>query len=138
MFVMHNELKTADFVNSIVHTGKYLGEHKDFDKVYSIFLVVKSLAKYPDIVPYLQAFNFEVSKLNWKKGHYDALFHAVPKRKRKGYTATKKKSEFTKDEIQAVKTYFGYSNVKAMSALKTLTPYQLYKIIESTNTGGKY
>ena len=134
---MLNKLKIADFVNSIVHTGEYLGDHEDFDKVYSIFLVVKNLAKYPDICPYLQAFNFGVSKMKWKKGHYDALFHAVPKRKRKGYSATKSKSSFSKEQLEAVKKYYGYSNNHAISALELLTPYQLYKIIESTNTGGR-
>lgn len=134
---MLNELKISDFVNSIVHTGEYLGDHEDFDKVYSIFLVVKNLAKYPDICPYLQAFNFAVSKSNWKKGHYDALFHAVPKRKRKGHNASKKKSSFTNEQLEAVKKYYGYSNGHAISALEILTPYQLYQIMNSMNIGGK-
>ena len=68
-----------------------------------------------------------------KKLQYHFLINIVRKRKRFSKWAKAQKDS----DIDAVKTYYGYSNEKARQALTLLSPEQIQIIIEKVSKGGK-
>ena len=68
-----------------------------------------------------------------KKLHYDFLINIVRPRKRFSPWGKKQKVK----DLDLVKKYYGYSNDKAIQALRILTPNQLDYIKQKLNKGGK-
>ena len=67
-----------------------------------------------------------------KKLQYDYLRNVVRKRKR--FSKWDKKVQ--NDDIDVIKTYFGYSTKKAIEVLSVLSKNDIKKIRESIQTGG--
>jgi hypothetical protein len=68
-----------------------------------------------------------------KKLQYQFLLNIVRPRKR--FSPWLKKEKL--NDLEAVKSYYGYSNEKARAALRILTDEQLEQIKLKLNTGGK-
>ena len=135
---MHNDYKHSDWVKSITKTKSYLLEDAEADdadqalKTYHPYLINRDVAK---TVLNLFLVN-EINIKPWvdKKMQYDYLFYAVPKT-----TANTAKKSWNKSvykvvkvnptHLNAVKEFYGYSDAKAKSALLTLTPEQIHKIV---------
>ena len=67
------------------------------------------------------------------KLQYDFLLNSLRKRKRFSPWLKKEKIQ----DLDAVKSYYGYSNEKAQQALRILSPEQLAFIRSKLDTGGK-
>lgn len=139
VFVMLKALTHADWIDSIVYTKKYLldVEPDDYDellKSYNNWIIMQSIKqKCISDLFILQKFNFV--KITDKKMHYDYLFHAIQQQNfnTPTYKSHYKKPEHKKCHVDAIKKYYGYSNDKALQAIKVLTTKQIHEISYSSN-----
>lgn len=125
-------MELKDWLNSINFNKKDLiKEDPDNLKQYPPFIVNKCLSGHIDTV----LFANEMNKNHFldKDLQYYFLLNSVRKRKRFSPWLRKDKIE----DLECVKTYYGYSNEKAQQALKILTPEQLNYIKKKLDLGGK-
>jgi len=118
-----------DYVNLVMHTKKQDGELDYVD--YAPFIVNRSLSYHLDCIPYAQDMNL------WpgldKDMQFQYLINSIRPMKRK--FAPWQKASKDKD-IECVKRYFGYSDQKAIEALRILTDEQIAEIRKKTDKGG--
>ena len=118
-----------DFVNLVLHTKKP-DDELDF-KDYAPFIVNRSLSYHIDCVLYANEMNL------WpntdKDMQYEYLLNSIRPMKRKFAPWQKPKKD---EDIDCVKTYFGYSNEKAIQALHILNDEQIAEIRKRTDKGG--
>ena len=121
-----------DFVKDILSNKKNLLKEDPLSvKDYAPFLVNRSLSFHLDSVLYANEMNMN-SQLD-KDMQYQYLLHSIRSMKRK-FQPWQKAS--TDNDIECVKTFFGYSNQKAKEALRILTKEQLEVIRNKTDLGG--
>ena len=117
-----------DVIASVSHTKKRLIDY-DNEKEYNAFLTNRGLSFYPDTIMYAQ----EMNQLAHLPGvmQYDYYFNALRPRKRWS------KWHKNNDEkiIKVVMEYFDYSRVKALQALRILSPKDLETIAETMMRG---
>ena len=128
---MSYELK--DYLNSINFTKDYLMDDSDpqWEKKYPAFIINKCMSGFIDTIMFANELNMNhqlPSKLQ-----YDFLINTVRKRKRFSPWLKKDKVQ----NLDAVKSYYGYSNEKAQQALKILTKDQINYIKSKLEVGGK-
>ena len=124
------ELK--DWLNSInFNKENLIKEDPDIVKQYPPFIVNKCLAGHIDTILFANEMN-KYHHLD-KDMQYSFLLNSLRKRKRFSPWLRKDKIE----DLECVKTYYGYSNEKAQQALKILTPEQLNYIKKKLDLGGK-
>jgi hypothetical protein len=128
---MSYELK--DYLNSINFTKDCLMDESDpqWEKKYPAFVVNKCMSGHIDTIMFANEMNMNhglPSKLQ-----YDFLLNSVRKRKRFSPWLKKEKIQ----DLDAVKSYYGYSNEKAQQALKILTKEQITFIKQKLDVGGK-
>ena len=118
-----------DFVNLVLHTKKP-DDELDF-KDYAPFIVNRSLSYHIDCVLYANEMNLWPS--TDKDMQYQYLLNSIRPMKRKfvGWN----KAEVLKD-LECVKEYFGYSNMKAKEALRILSEEDIAEIRKRTEKGG--
>jgi hypothetical protein len=118
-----------DYVNLVLHNKKQDGELDFVD--YAPFIVNRSLSYHLDCILFAQDMN------RWpsldKDMQYQYLLNTIRPMKRK--FAPWQKASKDKD-IDSVKTYFGYSDQKAIEALRILTDDQIAEIRKKTDKGG--
>lgn len=125
-------MELKDWLNSINFNKKDLiKEDPDNLKQYPPFIVNKCLSGHIDTV----LFANEMNKNHFldKDLQYYFLLNSVRKRKRFSPWLRKDKIE----DLECVKTYYGYSNEKAQQALKILSPEQINYIKKKLDFGGK-
>ena len=127
---MTYELK--DYLNSINYEKTNLMDSEDemWEKKYPAFVINKCLSAFPDTIHFVNEMN-RLPNLD-KKLQYDFLLNTLRSRKRFAPWMKPNKSE----DLECVKEYYGYSNEKAKSALKLLSPEQIKYIKNKLNTGG--
>jgi hypothetical protein len=118
-----------DFVNLVLHTKKP-DDELDF-KDYAPFIINRSLSYHIDCVLYANEMNLWPS--TDKDMQYQYLLNSIRPMKRKFAPWQKSKND---ENIDCVKTYFGYSNQKAKEALRILTDEQIAEIKRKTDKGG--
>jgi len=118
-----------DYVDFIFRKKKPDGE-PDF-KDYAPFIVNRSLSYHLDCVLYANDMNLHPSAD--KDMQYQYFLNSIRPMKR-GFQPWQKSN--TDENIECVKTYFGYSNAKAKEALRILTDEQIAVIKIKTDTGG--
>jgi hypothetical protein len=118
-----------DFVNLVLHAKKP-DDELDF-KDYAPFIVNRSLSYHIDCVLYANEMNLWPS--TDKDMQYQYLLNSIRPMKRKFAPWQKSKND---ENIDCVKTYFGYSNQKAKEALRILTDEQIAEIKRKTDKGG--
>jgi len=118
-----------DFVNLVLHTKKP-DDELDF-KDYAPFIVNRSLSYHIDCVLYANEMNLWPS--TDKDMQYQYLLNSIRPMKRKFAPWQKSKND---ENIDCIKTYFGYSNQKAKEALRILTNEQIAEIKRKTDKGG--
>jgi len=128
---MSYELK--DYLNSINFTKEYLMDDSDplWEKKYAPFIINKCLSGFIDTVMFANEMNMNHSLSS--RLQYDFLINTVRKRKRFSPWLKKEKIQ----DLDAVKSYYGYSNEKAQQALKILTKEQIKFIKQKLDVGGK-
>jgi len=125
---MKVELK--DWLNSINMTKENLLNERAEEKEYPAFIINKCMSGQVDTVLFANQMNLDhqlPSKLQ-----YDFYLNSIRKRKRFSPWLRKEKIK----DLDAVKSYYGYSNEKAMQALKILNKEQLNFIKQRLDIGG--
>jgi hypothetical protein len=123
---MTYELK--DWLNSVNFTKEDLSEDI---KSYPPYIINRCLSGHIDCVMYANEMNMN--------HHLDKdmqySFYLNTLRKRKRFSPWLRKDKVT--DLECVKQYYGYSNEKALQALKILTKEQLTFIKQRLDIGGK-
>jgi len=120
-----------EIVPSILQTKKNPFKDDLDYKDYVPFVVNRALSFHQDCVLYANELN--LSPGMDKDMQYHFYLNTIRSMKRK-FQPWQKTS--TDKNIEAVKTYFGYSNEKAKEALRILTEEQIAEIIIKTDKGG--
>jgi hypothetical protein len=120
-----------EIVPSILQTKKNPFKDELDYKDYVPFVVNRALSFHQDCVLYANELNLNPGMD--KDMQYLFYLNTIRSMKRK-FQPWQKTS--TDKNIEAVKTYFGYSNEKAKEALRILTEEQIAEIIIKTNKGG--
>lgn len=125
-------MKLFDFVNAISYNKtNYFQESEELaDKAYPAYMVNKALTLYPDCVFYVNEMNMRAHLDN--KLQFEYYLNNVRRTKR--FAKWVKKMDNI--DLEAVKTYYGYSNQKAKQALTILSKQQLDTIKEQIQKGG--
>ena len=121
-----------DYLNSINFSKNYLmDEDPGWEKNYPAYVINKCLSHHMDTIMFANEMNIH-SHID-KRLQYDFLINIVRPRKRFSPWGKKQKVK----DLDLVKKYYGYSNEKAIQALRILTPKQLDYIKDKLNKGGK-
>jgi|TARA_B100000287_G_scaffold51365_1_gene45491 hypothetical protein len=121
-----------DYLNSINYSKDYLMEEDPlWEKNYPEYIVNRCMSQHLDTIMFANEMNV-CSHLD-KKLQYDFFINTVRPRKRFSPWGKKQKV----DNLELVKQYYGYSNEKAIQALRILTPDQIDFIRTKLNKGGK-
>lgn len=104
-----------DYIKTINYSKEYIEDLSD----YVPFVINRSFSYHPDTV-------FFANELNLKqnipeKAQYLFLLNTISKAKR--FAKWEKKSKI--DDLEYIKTYFGYSTEKAKQAMKVLSKKQI-------------
>jgi hypothetical protein len=120
-----------DYVNAILQNKKQLIVDEITEKDYLPFIVNRSLSYHKDCVLYAN----EMNRRHFidKKLQNDFLLNTVRSQKRP--FAKWIKSEKS-DDLECIKTVFGFSDTKAREALRLLSKEQIQQLKEQTQTGG--
>ena len=119
-----------DWLNSIYFSKKNLLEEIDNPNQYPAFIVNRMLSGNIDTALFASELNERFTMD--KDMQYKFLLYAVPKRKR--FSNYLKKNSL--EDLELVKSYYGYNTEKALDALRLLSKEQLNYIREELNTGG--
>ena len=120
-----------DYVNQILQGKKQLIVDDMTESEYVPFLVNRSLSYQIDCVSYANEMNRR-SFID-KKLQNDFLLNTIRSKKRPFVKWAKSdKSE----DIQCIKTVYGFSDTKALEALRLLTDEQIQKLKEKMSIGG--
>ena len=125
---MKVELK--DWLNSINMTKENLLNERAEEKEYPAFIINKCMSGQVDTVLFANQMNLDhqlPSKLQ-----YDFYLNSIRKRKRFSPWLRKEKIK----DLDAVKSYYGYSNEKAQQALSILSKEQIEFIKKKLDVGG--
>jgi hypothetical protein len=120
-----------EIIPSILQTKKCVINDEIDRNDYVPFVVNRALSYHMDCILYANEMNLN-SGLD-KDMQYQYLLNSVRPMKRKFQPW--QKSNVVND-LDCVKEYFGYSNVKAKEALRILSDEQLTQIREKTHKGG--
>lgn len=120
-----------DFVNSVTFTKKnLLEENPGCEAHYVPFVVNRALSYFPDTIVYAETMN-RCSHIDPTPQYLYLLNSIRPSRRFSKWT---KREE--NEDLDIVKQYYGYSNEKAMQALRVLTSEQLQQIKQRLERGG--
>ena len=120
-----------DYVKEILQGKKQLIVDELTEKEYTSFLVNRSLSYHKDCIMYAN----EMNRRHFldKKLQFDFLLNTVRSQKRP--FAKWIKSEKS-DDLECIKTIFGFSDSKAREAHQLLSKEQIQQLKEQTQTGG--
>ena len=120
-----------DYVNAILQNKKNLIVDELTEKEYVPFLVNRSLSYHKDCILYAN----EMNRRHFidKKMQNDFLLNTVRSQKRP--FAKWIKSEKS-DDLECIKTIYGFSDSKAREAIKLLSKEKIQQLKEQTQTGG--
>ena len=120
-----------DYVNQILQGKKQLIVDDVTESEYVPFLVNRSLSYHIDCVSYANEMNRR-SFID-KKLQNDFLLNTI-RSKRRPFVKWAKSDK--SEDIQCIKTVYGFSDTKALEALRLLTDEQIQKLKEKTGIGG--
>jgi len=123
-------MELKDWLNSINHTKEYIMDDSN-QKEYPPFIINRCLSGFMDTIMYANEMNKYPSLPN--KLQYDFFINSLRKRKRFSPWIKKDKIQ----DLDAVKSYYGYSTEKAQQALRILNKEQLDYIKQRLDVGGK-
>ena len=126
---MKHELK--DWLNSINFTKENLIE-KDPDAInkYPPYIINRCLSGHLDCIMFAN----EMNKFPNLDKDLQYSFYLNTLRKKKRFSPWLRKDKVT--DLEIIKQYYGYSNEKALQALKILTPDQINFIKQRLDIGG--
>jgi|TARA_B110000914_G_C15214576_1_gene332263 Holliday junction resolvase RusA-like endonuclease len=120
-----------DYLNAINTTKKDIMVDDISEKGYSPFMVNRGLSYFPDTILYANEMN-----LNHHIDHrlqFDFFINIIKKKKR--FSKWAKPVDI--ENLELIKEYYGYSNVKAKSVLSLLNDEQINELKLRIYKGGK-
>lgn len=121
-----------EFVTAINSSKKnYIAEDPDLEKEYNPYLINRSLSYFADTVMHANKMNMNHG-LD-KKLQFEYLINIIRPAKR----FSKWSKPVENNDIEAIKSYYGYNDRNAAAALSLLSPNQIKIIKEKLETGGK-
>ena len=120
-------MELKDWLNSINFTKENLSEDI---KEYPPFIVNRCLSGHLDCVMFAN----EMNKYHFLDKDMQYNFYLNILRKRKRFSPWVRKEKIS--DLEFVKKYYGYSNEKALQALRVLTREQLNYIKKRIDVGG--
>jgi hypothetical protein len=120
-----------DFITAICDSKKELITDDITEKAYNPFMVNRSLSYHYDTV--LLANEMNQRAFLDKKLQFDFLINTVRKKKR----FAKWVKPISSDDLEVVKSYYGYSNEKARKVLPLLSDDQMGQLKQRIFKGGK-
>ena len=121
-------MELKDWLNSINHTKENLVEES---KSYPPFIVNRCLSGHLDAIIFANEMN--INHHIDKDMQYSFYLNSLRKRKR--FSPWLKKGKI--ENLDVVKSYYGYSNEKALQALKILSSEQIDYIKSKLEVGGQ-
>mgnify|MGYP003117700793 FL=1 len=130
---MSEDYSLTSYLTAINWSKKKLMDTDDetWEKKYPPYIINKGLSYYSDTVMYAN----EMNRLHHASKHMQFSFLINTIRSQKRFSKWLKASKIK--DLDAVKTYFGYSNNRAREALSVLTKSQIDYIKEKLYKGGK-
>jgi hypothetical protein len=125
---MTYELK--DWLNSINFSKENLMEDSFNIKNYPAYIINKCLSAHIDTILYSN----EMNKCHYLDKDMQYSFYINTLRKRKRFSPWIRKDKI--EDLEYIKRYYGYSNEKALQALKILSKDQIKFIKNRFETGG--
>ena len=123
------ELK--DWLNSInFNKNNLIEEDPSTIKDYSPYIINRCLSGNLDCIMFVN----EMNKYSFLDKDMQYSFYLNTLRKKKRFSPWLRKDKVT--DLEIIKQYYGYSNEKALQALKILTPEQIKFIKQRLDTGG--
>lgn len=119
-----------EFLNAINTTKKNLIVDDITEKAYNAYIINRSLSYFPDSV--LAANEMNINHHLDNKLQNDFLINIMRKRKRFSKWE-KKKSD---GDVEVIKEYYGYNELKARQVQNLLSPNQLQELHMKVNKGG--
>ena len=119
-----------EILPSILQTKKYALLTEQDERQYPHFIVGRALSQFSDTVLLANAMNYYPNLDNKLK--YDFLLNTV-KPYRRPFSKWAKKVEPV--DLAVVKEYYGYSDAKALEALRILTPDQIDSLKKELDKG---
>ena len=124
-------MELKDWLNSINFTKENLiEEDPDLIKEYPPFIINRCLSGHLDAIMFANEMN-KYPNLD-KDLQYNFFLNTLRKKKR--FSPWLRKEKVT--DLEIIKQYYGYSNEKALNALKILTPDQINFIKQRLDIGG--
>jgi len=120
-----------EFVNAINYSKENLITDNITEKAYNSYMINRSLSYFPDTV--LAANEMNVNHQLDKKMQFDFLINIIRKRKRFSKWEKKKAD----GDVDVIKEYYGYNDLKARQVLSLLSPEQLEQLYKKVNKGGR-
>lgn len=128
-------MKPFDYVNEINVSKKDIMTGTDNDRLaekgYDPFLTNRSLSNFADTIWYANEMNLRSNIDNKLQFHF--LLNTVRPKKRFAKWAKKEKT----GDVEVIKLYYGYNDVKARQALSVLTDDQIITIRKKLEKGGR-
>tara|TARA_R110002012_G_scaffold211146_1_gene381925 strand:+ start:5624 stop:6013 length:390 start_codon:yes stop_codon:yes gene_type:complete len=126
-------MKLTEYLNALNYSKEDLFHTEDHtvEKEYTPFIVNRCLSYFPDSILYANQMNYYCS-LD-KRMQFDYL--RLSMRKRKRFSKWLKKESI--ENLELIKEYYDYSDIKAKEALEILTPDDLDEIRQKLYKGGK-
>ena len=124
-------MELKDWLKSINLTKKNLiDEDPSTIKDYPPYIINRCLSGNLDCI----MFSNEMNKYSFLDKDMQYSFYLNTLRKKKRFSPWLRKDKVT--DLEIIKQYYGYSNEKALQALKILTPEQIKFIKQRLDTGG--
>lgn len=120
-----------EYANQILHGKKNLIVDEATEKEYNPFLINRTLSYHYDCVLFANEMNMR-HQLD-KKMQNSFLINTVRSKRRPFVKWAKPEKN---ENIQCVKEFFGFSDKKAIEALRLLNDEQIQKLKEKTEVGG--
>lgn len=120
-----------DYVNQILYGKNNLITDKESEKDYAPFIINRSLSYHKDCVMFANEMNQRPH--TEKKMQNDFLLNTIRSRKRPFTKWIKSKKD---DNLDYIKTYYGFSTNKALEVIDLISEENMEKIKEELNTGG--
>tara|TARA_Y100001958_G_C20996164_1_gene381799 strand:- start:307 stop:687 length:381 start_codon:yes stop_codon:yes gene_type:complete len=124
-------MELKDWLNSVNFTKENLiEEDPDAIKEYPPYIVNRCLSGHLDTIMFAN----EMNKFPNLDKDLQYSFYLNTLRKKKRFSPWLRKDKVT--DLEIIKQYYGYSNEKALQALKILTPDQINFIKQRLDIGG--
>jgi hypothetical protein len=123
-------MELKDWLNSINFTKENLMEDPSAKKEYAPFIINRCLSGHIDCI----LFANEMNKYHFLDKDLQYSFYLNSLRKKKRFSPWLRKDKVT--DLECIKKYYGYSNEKALQALKILSKEQINFIKQRLEIGG--